>query len=209
MVSGGQAIAVMDPTPALLWLEHTSIATTIRDSLLLFPLLESAHVLGLALVVGTITVIDLRLLGLASTNRPFQRLASDIMKWTWGAFALTAAAGLLMFTTNAHVYFNNFYFRLKMGLLVAAALNVLVFQFTVYRRVDRWNEAPAAPRAGKIVAVVSLAIWVAAVFAGRMIGFTTTRTSITEPAPADVNFEELLGLPADSNSQPPASEPAK
>ncbi len=198
----------MDPSPALLWLEHTSIAMTIRDSLLLFPLLESAHVLGLALVVGTITVIDLRLLGLASTSRPFQRVASDIMKWTWGAFALTATAGVLMFTTNAHVYFNNFYFRLKMGLLVVAAVNVLVFQFTVLRRVDLWNERPAAPRAGKIVAVISLVVWVAAIFAGRMIGFTTTRTAISEPAPADINFEELLGLPADSN-QPPGPGPTK
>ena len=108
----------------LKWLAGTALASHIRDSLLLFPLLESAHVFCLALVVGTILVVDLRLLGLASKQRPFERVASDTFKWTWGAFALTAATGLLMFTTNAPVYYHNFYFRAKMALLVAAGVNM-------------------------------------------------------------------------------------
>ena len=185
----------MDIDAGLRWLQATTLATGIRDSLFYFPLLESVHVLGLSLVVGTIVVIDLRLLGLASTNRPFQRMASDIFKWTWAAFAVTAVAGALMFTTNAEVYFHNFYFRMKIALLVLAALNVIVFQLTAYRTLPRWNDSPAAPPIGRIVAVVSLALWVTTIFAGRMIGFTTTRQA-AEPTPPDVNFEELLGFPA-------------
>src|SRR5580765_2403872 len=104
----------MDVTPFLKVLETSTVATTIRESLLLFPLIESTHVIGLALVFGTIAIIDLRLLGIASAQRSFTRMASDIMKWTWGAFALTALTGALMFTTNAQVYYNNFYFRTKM-----------------------------------------------------------------------------------------------
>ena len=188
--------------PVLRWLQETSIATTIRDSLLLFPLLESVHVFGLALVVGTVIVIDLRLLGVASTSRPFQRVASEIMKWTWAAFAVTAIAGALMFTTKAQVYFHNVYFRAKILLLVLAALNALLFQRTAWRTVDRWGAA-SAPPLGKAVATVSLAIWVAVIFAGRMIGFTTTRVAAPEPAP-DVNFEELLGLPATTEPTPNA-----
>ena len=65
----------MDVTTILKWLDDSSLATRIRESLFLFPLLESAHVLGLALVLGTIAVIDLRLLGLASSHRPFRRVA--------------------------------------------------------------------------------------------------------------------------------------
>ena len=176
------------------WLETTRLATGIRDSLVFFPLLESAHVLGLSLVVGTIVVIDLRLLGLASTQRPFQRMASDIMKWTWSAFALTAFAGALMFITNAEVYFHNFYFRMKIALLALAAINVIAFHLTAYRTLPRWDRSPSAPPIGRAVAVISLLLWVGAIVAGRMIGFTTTRRA-TEPTPADVNFEELLGLP--------------
>ena len=79
----------------------------------MFPIIESIHVISFTLVVGTIAIIDLRLLGLASTQRSFQRMASDILKWTWVAFALAVATGLTMFTTNAGVYYHNPFFRDK------------------------------------------------------------------------------------------------
>ena len=192
----------MDLLPVLKWLEGTGLAGGIRGSLLIFPLLESAHVIGLALVFGTIAVIDLRLLGVASTGRSFQRMASDILKWTWAAFALTALTGSLMFMTNAVVYSHNFYFRAKMALLVLAGVNLLVFELSAGRTVYRWDRAPSAPPIGRAVAALSLIIWVAVIVAGRIIGFTTTRASLAEPAPVDVNFENLLGIPADGGKAP-------
>src|SRR5258706_5793702 len=98
-------------------LQASGLANRIRDSLYLFPLIESSHVIGLTLVFGTIAIIDLRLLGIASTRRPFTRIANDILKWTWIAFALTVTTGLLMFITNADVYYHNFFFRSKMAML--------------------------------------------------------------------------------------------
>src|SRR5712671_3629767 len=120
----------MDTTAFLKWLEASGPATRIRDSFFLFPLIESAHVFGLALVFGTIAIIDLRLLGIASTERSFRRMASDILKWTWAAFALTVLTGALMFITNAGVYYHNFYFRAKMLLLVLSGINMMVFEVT-------------------------------------------------------------------------------
>jgi hypothetical protein len=188
------------------WLQHTALAVQIRDSLFLFPLLESAHVIGLSLVVGTIAIVDLRLLGVASAHRPFQRLAADTLKWTWVAFALTALTGALMFITNAAVYFHNSYFRAKVVLLVLAGLNVLVFELTAGRTVAQWDRAPSPPPLARAVATLSLVIWVAVIVTGRMIGFTATRASLTEPTPVDTNFEDLLGLPAAGDAAPP---PAK
>ena len=196
----------MQIAPLLDWLQQTGLATTIRDSLLLFPLLEAVHVIGLALVFGTIAVIDLRLLGLASTGRSFGRMASDIMTWTWATFAVTALTGALMFITNATVYFNNIYFRAKILLLVLAALNVLVFELTARRTVQQWDRSRSAPPIGRVVATVSLVVWVAVIFAGRMIGFTATRASGADTAPVEeLNFEDLLGLPAagDAGQAPP------
>lgn len=192
----------MDIASALDWLQHTGLAVLIRDSLFAFPLIESAHVIGLALVFGTIAIVDLRLLGLASTHRPFQRLAADTLKWTWGAFVLTALTGVLMFITNATVYFHNAYFRAKAVLLVLAALNVLVFELTAGRTVKQWDQAPAAPPLGRVIATVSLVVWVAVIVTGRMIGFTVTRAAAEESAPVDTNFEDLLGLPAPSGGAP-------
>jgi hypothetical protein len=183
----------VDVQSLLTSLQASALAARIRDSLLIFPLLEAAHVIGLALVVGTIAAIDLRLLGLASTNRSFQRMSSDILKWTWGAFALTALTGALMFTTNATVYFHNVYFRLKMLLLVLAGVNMAVFELTAGRTIHQWDKNPSAPAIGKIVATVSIVLWISVIVAGRVIGFTTSRTAA--PAPADVNLEDLLGLP--------------
>src|ERR1700676_5572705 len=127
----------MDIATFLKSLEDSHLATRIRDSFLLFPLLESAHVLGLALVFGTIAIIDLRLLGIASTRRPFQRMASDILRWTWGAFALAALTGTLMFITNATAYYHNVYFRTKMLLLLLTGVNMLVFELTAGRTIHR------------------------------------------------------------------------
>lgn len=196
----------MDIPSFVEWLQGTGLAARIRDSLFVFPLLESAHVIGLALVFGTIAVIDLRLLGVASTERSFRRMASDILKWTWAAFALTALTGSLMFITNAVVYFHNFYFRAKIVLLVLAGINILVFELTAGRTIHRWDRDPSAPAVGRAVATLSLVIWVAVIFAGRLIGFTTTRASLAEPAPVNVNFENLLGLPLDTG-QAPATPP--
>ncbi len=195
---------VMDIAAVLQWIESTSLAARIRDSLLLFPLLESIHVIGLALVFGTIAIIDLRLLGTASTERPFKRMAADIMKWTWGAFALTALTGSLMFTTNATVYYHNFYFRTKMLLLVLAGINMLVFELTLGRVVHRWDTAPSAPKAGKAAAILSIAIWISVIFAGRLIGFTTSRAKQAAPAPPDSSLEELFqSAPSDTPKAPP------
>ena len=207
MVTRGEA--VVNLLSVLGWLQETGLATRIRDSLWVFPLLESVHVIGLAIVFGTIAVIDLRLMGLASTSRSFSRIASDVMKWSWTAFAVTAVTGSLMFITNAHVYFHNAYFRAKIVLLVLAALNVLVFQLTAARTIQQWDHAPLAPPVGRAIATLSLIIWIAVIFAGRMIGFTATRTSIVDPAPVDLNFEELLGIPADGGQAPGNPSPNK
>jgi hypothetical protein len=192
LVAGNEGLSTMDVTSFLKAIESAGLATRIRDSFFLFPLLESAHVVGLALVFGTISSIDLRLLGIASTQRSFKRMESDILKWTWAAFALTALTGTLMFITNARVYYHNFFFRTKMLLLVLTGINLLVFELTAGRTAHGWDTAPSAPRAGKAVAALSLALWISIIFMGRLIGFTTTRSAVVAPAPASVNFDNFL-----------------
>jgi len=185
----------VDFTPMLEWLQRTAVAVSIRDSLYTFPVLESIHVVGLALVFGTIAILDLRLLGVASTDRPVSRLMADLLKWTWAAFAVTALTGGLMFSTNALVYFHNTFFRAKMILLVLAGLNMLVFELTARKTIDRWDRDSTTPSSAKVVATISLVIWIGVIVAGRVIGFTATRATVPAEAAPDVNFEDLLGLP--------------
>lgn len=174
--------------------EATSFATTIRDSIWMFPIIESIHVISFTLVVGTIAVVDLRLLGLASKHRSFQKMSSETLKWTWGAFTLAVLTGLMMFTTNARVYYHNPFFRTKMILLVIAGLNVAVFELTAGRTSSTWDKATSTPRVGKVVAVLSLAIWISIIFMGRLIGFTTHPGTVAPPTPG-VNYDNFLGGP--------------
>jgi hypothetical protein len=190
----------MDISAFLASLESSGLATRIRNSLYIFPLLESIHVFGLSMVFGTIALIDLRLLGVASTRRSFRRMASDILKWTWAAFAVTAATGALMFTTNAAVYYHNFFFRTKMLMLALAGINMLVFELTAGRTIHRWDKAPSAPVVGKTTAAISLVLWISIIFLGRWIGFTTTRTNVG-PEP-QINFDNLFPGGTDESGPP-------
>ena len=153
-------------------LESSAPAAWLKGSLYAFPLIESFHVIGLAMVFGTIAVFDLRLLGLASVRRPFATVASEITKWTWAAFGLTAATGALMFITNPVAYYQNQQFRFKMSLLVLAGLNMLIFNMKTGRGVHRWNRDQAAPLAGKLAGALSLLLWIGVIFLGRWVGFT-------------------------------------
>jgi hypothetical protein len=183
------------------WLESvekTRLATAIRDSLYLFPVLESVHVMALSVVFGTILIVDLRLLGVASTARPFTRMSSELLRLTWGAFAVAALTGTLMFMTNARVYAGNTSFRVKMALLLLAGINMAMFHLTAGRSVDRWDTARSAPGIGKATATVSVALWVAIIFAGRVIGFTTTGAQARQAAPPTQNFDDFLTGGADA-----------
>jgi hypothetical protein len=191
----------MDVPGLLASLEATSVASRIRESLYLFPFIEAAHVIGLTMVFGTIAIIDLRLLGMASTRRPFSRMSSDIMRWTWAAFALTVMTGLLMFATNAAVYYHNFFFRAKMVMLACAGVNILIFELTAVRSMHRWDKDAAAPLAGKTVAVVSLVVWISIIFLGRWIGFTTTRANLKPDT--DFNIDQLFPPTVDDSGKSP------
>ena len=158
----------------LKWLESTRLAEFIRESEWAFPTIESVHVIALALVVGTIAIVDLRLLGLASTNRSYTGLSREVLPWTWACFGLAVISGSLMFISQPVGYFGNFSFRCKIVLLCLAGINMLVFQLITGRGASGWRQEHAVPLSGKIAASLSLALWIAVVFVGRWIGFTMT-----------------------------------
>ncbi len=114
---------------------------------MLFPVLEAIHVMGLALSVGTIVMVDLWLLGWR--ERPTTRLA----RWTWAGFALMLITGAALFFSNVPRYIHNPGFLVKMGLLALA----LLAHFTVHRRATRF------------AAVLSLTLWSAVVISAKAI----------------------------------------
>src|SRR3984893_19514091 len=102
---------------ALDWLQATAFAKAISEDEILFPWIECVHVLAIVLVVGTISIVDLRLLGVASLDRAVSRLMRDVLPFTWGAFAIAALTGSSLFSSNAVKYAHNFFFQGKLILL--------------------------------------------------------------------------------------------
>jgi hypothetical protein len=195
----------VDITDWLKSLEDSGLAISLRGSLYYFPFLESVHVMALSVVFGTIVVVDLRVLGFASRQRPFTRMSSELLRLTWGAFVVSVLTGALMFTTNARVYAHNTAFQIKMLLLLCAGINMAAFHLTAGKTVARWDTAPAAPGIGRLTAALSIALWVGIIFTGRVIGFTTTGAQAKE-APAPVgDFDQFLNSAPDSA---PSATPA-
>jgi hypothetical protein len=154
------------------YFEDSGLADNIRENDVLFPLIESVHVLSICLVVGSILVVDLRLLGLASINRPVSRITSGILPLTWSAFAVAVASGLLLFISNATKYLENGYFVAKIFLICAAGLNMAVFHAISAKDLPRWENEAALPLAARLAGGLSILLWVSVVTCGRWIGFT-------------------------------------
>jgi hypothetical protein len=155
----------------LLWVESTPFAIAISESSWLFPGIECIHVLAITLVVGSITMVDLRLLGINLRERPVGELIAEVLPWTRASFAVAVCSGALLFSSNATKYWGTVPFRAKMLLLALAGLNMMVFHATIHRSVEVWGRQPQIPRVAKISGGVSLGLWIGVVTLGRWIGF--------------------------------------
>jgi Family of unknown function (DUF6644) len=154
------------------WVENTRMAAAIRTSTWLFPTIESIHVLAITLVVGSVTMFDLRLLGVASRDRSVTELHKEILPWTWTAFAVAVVAGTLMFSSDATKYYQDGPFRWKMMTLLLVGLNTAIFEFGAFRGVSRWDNEKKTPLAAKLAGGISIVLWILVVGFGRWIGFT-------------------------------------
>ena len=154
------------------YFEDSALADNIRENDWLFPLIESVHVVSICLVVGSILVVDLRLLGLASVNRSVSRVTDGILPVTWSAFAVAFASGILLFISNATKYLDNGYFVAKIFLICAAGLNMAIFHGISAKDLPRWEKQTVLPRRVRLAGGFSILLWVAVVACGRWIGFT-------------------------------------
>jgi hypothetical protein len=154
------------------YFENSALAGNIRENDLLFPFIESVHVVAICLVVGSILAVDLRLLGLASVNRAVSRITEGILPLTWGAFVVALASGGLLFISNATKYLGNGFFVAKMFLIGAAGLNMVIFHVIGTRDLPRWENDARLPVPARLAGGVSILLWIAVVTCGRWIGFT-------------------------------------
>jgi hypothetical protein len=152
-------------------LEASPVGDFVASNVVAFPAIECLHVIALVSVIGTIAVVDLRLLGWGSRPCAVTEIANDTLPWTWAAFVVAAITGTLLFVSKAHIYVKVPWFWLKMSTMLLAGINMAIFHFFTWRSVHEWDVGCETPRAGKIAAGLSLFFWILVVVFGRKIGF--------------------------------------
>ena len=155
----------MTPAGAL---AASPLAAALRGSSALHAAVASVHLIGVALLVGSIAVFDLRLLGL-SRSLSVRRLAAHLLPWTAASFLLIVPSGLLMFLARAQELIGSPLFALKMMLLLAAGTNAALFHAAVFRGAAAWDVDAPPPWQARVCAGVSLLIWVSVIVCGRTL----------------------------------------
>jgi hypothetical protein len=152
-------------------LETTGAGRFMRESLWAFPIAEAIHIMAFAIVVGSIVVLDLRLLGL-SRRIPVAKLSAHIVPWTLGAFAVAVASGLSMFTAHTADYLTNPVFMLKMGLILAAGVNAAMLHVGAMQSGAAWDIDAGTPLRVKVAAGASILLWLSVIACGRLLAYT-------------------------------------
>ena len=152
------------------WLETTAMAVAMRESVWLYPAVETAHILGFVVLVGAAAMFDLRLLGL-SRAISVTGMARHLLPWARLGLALAAPTGLLMFMTEATTTASNPAFQLKLALIGAAILNAGVFHRWAFKSVKYWDRDAPSPPAAKAAGAISLALWTTVIACGRLIAY--------------------------------------
>ena len=159
----------MSPSEWWAWLEALPLAAYIGETWW-FPLLESIHVLSATFVLGSILMLDLRLLGLAALGHTVSRITAEVVPLTYGACALSVVTGFGMFMSRASRYADNPAFGIKMTLLVLAGINVAVFHLITMRGIAAWDRGGTTTAASRVAGACSLLLWAGIMLAGRWTG---------------------------------------
>lgn len=155
-------------------IEASSLGVAMREWLWLYPGVEIVHITGIALLFGSIAVLDLRLLGFSRTLS-VRQLARHVLPWTAASFALIVPSGLMMFTAHASDFIQSGVFVVKMGLILAAGLNAALFHTITFRTADVWDseemrKLPPPPSA-RLAGALSLALWISVIACGRLLAY--------------------------------------
>ncbi len=154
----------------LAWLEGTHLSVWVREATWAYPLIETAHILGFTILVGSAFMFDLRLLGLAP-SLPVAATARHLLRWSRLSLLLVLPTGLMLFMTQATETWANTAFRLKLLLLCVAALNALIFRLWTFGALEKLEPQKGMPLAAKLSALVSLLVWTGVITCGRLIAY--------------------------------------
>jgi len=164
------------------WLQSTDFMTFIRESGLEYPIIMSTHLACIAVFGGMIVITDLRLLGVALTERSIADVVNGLRWWKRIGFIIMICMGFMLFGSKATEYYPNPYFWAKMTALFLVLIHAIVFRPLVYNHPEELDKSPMIPTRAKVAGVLSLIIWTAVLCNGRLIGYWEPKQQQKAPA---------------------------
>jgi hypothetical protein len=149
--------------------EASGLGRWMREALWAYPIAEAAHIVAIALLFGSIAIVDLRLLGLGR-RLPLGALVAFAVPWSLAGFALAATTGLLMFSAHAVEFLDQPVFLLKMALILTAGVNAALLRTGALREAGR-IEQRGPPMRVRTAAALSLALWLGVITCGRLLAY--------------------------------------
>jgi hypothetical protein len=144
------------------WIEHLRWIAHMSETAWIFSTVSVVHYFSFMVLVGTAVMVDLRVLGWAATRKPLVQLADQLYPWMWVAFWLAIISGSLEAATDAGDYLPNFWYELKIAVVILA----LIFVVIVRRGIPKWAQLPSIPMSAKVVAAIAAVLWIGAILAG-------------------------------------------
>ncbi len=152
-------------------IQDSSIGSQLRESTYVWPAIEATHVLSLALSVGTIVLVDLRLIGATMRNEPVTDVIEQTQPWTIAGFALAFISGGILFWSEAGRLYPSYSFRFKMVCIALLGINALLFHSTIYKSIDQWNKWAVTPARARFAGWFGLIFWMVVIFCGRWTAY--------------------------------------
>jgi hypothetical protein len=156
------------------WLEATRVGSAIAEGRYAFPIIEGIHLIGLAMAVGLLMLVDLRLMGVFLTHVPPRELHRQLLPYVLGGFCVIVLAGVLLLSSEATTVFASPPWPFKLAFIVLGAFNALFFEFVISRRPAALPASGPLPTGVRTAGAVSFALWVLVIVCGRLIPYITT-----------------------------------
>ena len=154
------------------WVNAFPTSVAIRESVYVYPMLLTAHVVGMCVFAGLVIMMDLRLLGVGNKGTPASQIQNRLFPGQMAGMVLSAVTGLALVYAQPMRFFGNVFFWIKTVMMVVAGANVLAFHFGVYHSVAEWDaDADNTPFGSKLSSVVSLVLWALVIMSGRLIAY--------------------------------------
>ncbi|MCH2169724.1 hypothetical protein MK489_02980 [Myxococcota bacterium] len=153
------------------WLAETPWSIALHESLYVYPVVETIHVLSLLLFVGSVIVVDLRLLGWTLREVPVSEVTTRILPWTFAGFVIAVVTGLLLFYAIPIRTYLSIFFRIKVLALIGSGINVLLLHRYMNRTRSAWDVGARPPLRARVAGAISLVSWAVVIAMGRMIAY--------------------------------------